>query len=52
MWLRWYKWLEMGQTPMSMGLVRADELDPRYFDAMEFVDVEVVKLRNELIRKR
>ncbi len=38
MWLDLYHWLSEWQlTPVSMGVVTMDRLDPRYFDVMRLI---------------
>ena len=38
MWLESFIWLERWHmTPVSMGLVSHDRLDPRYFDVMRLI---------------
>lgn len=37
-WLEAYVWLDRWHlTPMSMGVLTVDRLDPRYFDVMRFI---------------
>jgi hypothetical protein len=50
-WLSGYRWLKMGKTPMELGLITTDELDPRWFDAMEMIDAEVARIREEQMSK-
>lgn len=46
-WISSYRWLKMGKTPMEMGIVPADEMDPRWFDAMELIDNELARIQEE-----
>ncbi len=38
MWLEWYHWLERWHlTPVSLGVLTYERLDPRYFDVMRLI---------------
>lgn len=46
-WFSSYRWLKMGKTPMELGLLSIEEMDPRWFEAMEHVDAEMNRLQGE-----
>jgi hypothetical protein len=49
-WLRSYRWLRRWNlTPVAAGIAAMDELDPRWFRAMELIDGEMVRIESERI---
>jgi hypothetical protein len=44
----WFDWTK--QTPVQMGLLSIDELDPRWFEAMRAIRSEVMRRQAERLR--
>jgi hypothetical protein len=47
-WIESYHWLnKFGKTPVELGLVAAEEMDPRWFEAVMLIEGEIARLRQE-----
>ncbi len=51
-WLEGYLWLSrFGRTPVDLGLLSADEMDPRWYEAQMVIDAEVRRIQQEEIER-
>jgi hypothetical protein len=48
-WAGSYRWLKLGKTPMDLGWVTIDELDPRWFDFIELLDAQTARLEKKTL---
>lgn len=47
-WIESYHWLsKFGKTPVELGLLAADEMDPRWYEAVMLIEGEIARLQQE-----
>lgn len=51
-WMSSYRWLKMGKTPVELGIVSPDEMDPRWYQAMELIDSEIARIQEDSMPKK